>query len=686
MMNYPSKTLWRGPLVIVAAFVPLAFTLVLLQPSQASGGEIFKVNTSSDEPDSTTGDCICKISDVDLCTLRAAIQEANACSGGQTIKFFGPYSITPLTALPTISDDDTVIDASDKWFFGGGIPYPGVVLDGNGLNANGLVIEASNCAVYGMQIILFGQNGVLIQGGAQFNNIGGSGFQQRNIISLNGEDGVLITGMTTVKNTVSYNYIGTNPEGSGTTFGLYSDWGNSYHGISVWYGDGNTVSNNLVADNDWSGVAVGEAHSVAVKDNHIGMDALGQPLGNTYYGVHVDNHASPVVSYNQIAFNQRGIHIAGDSDPTIEHNTIYSNTAIALTPPDGGGLMITGNDTLGLIQHNDIYSNTAYYGSGIAVEDGAYPIIQVNTIQANHVYSSGFSSLGGGGIYVELASAEIERNLIFSNTVGGDTGASSLIFGGGIFVKDGDFVFIYRNEIQGNQLTANAGGGGGVSVRDGNDVRLRQNKIVNNDVISFSYAGSGVDIDNDPSASKISLDRNWIALNSGPAGGAVYLQFSGNITLTNNIIAHNNDRGIYLYDSTLDINALHNTIANNSGSGIYVNNSHLKLYNSILADNHNYGIEFTGVWTFTQSTNNVWGNWLGDSNRTLTFFLTQDPLFFDSSGDQYALTHASPCIDTGSISHTSVYSYNGPYRPQGAGYDIGAYEMPPPKWLPLIFR
>ncbi|NIN66028.1 MAG: right-handed parallel beta-helix repeat-containing protein, partial [Anaerolineae bacterium] len=59
-----------------------------------------------------------------------------------------------------------------------------------------------------------GNHGVFIFGGAQANVIGGDTPGERNIISGNEYDGVLISGSGTTSNTVSGNYIGTDASGA----------------------------------------------------------------------------------------------------------------------------------------------------------------------------------------------------------------------------------------------------------------------------------------------------------------------------------------------------------------------------------------------------------------------------------------------------------------------------------------
>ena len=98
-------------------------------------------------------------------------------------------------------------------------------------------------------------DGLVISGGAQYNTIGGTTGNHRNIISGNDNDGIWITGAGTDNNTVQGNWIGVDAAG-GTL-------GNSYHGIGVENGAADnliggtaTGAGNTISNNAWDGVAV----------------------------------------------------------------------------------------------------------------------------------------------------------------------------------------------------------------------------------------------------------------------------------------------------------------------------------------------------------------------------------------------------------------------------------------------
>lgn len=665
--------------LLLAGFI----TLVMIFSSARAADEIFWIDSAADSTDSITGDCICRTAGGD-CTLRAAIEEANACSGGQTIRFSSGITMTlsPATPFPAIVDDYTIIDGSDEWYDWSGDKVPGVTLDGASLNANGFTINASHCAIYGLHIINFGQAGIYVSGVAEDNHIGSVDKYKRNVITKNGHDGVLINGVNAKNNIISGNYIGTNVKGY-----YESGGGNGHHGVSVWYGDGNVISYNIISFNKWSGATMDAVNTGTIANNRIGMDVMWGSLPNSYYGVHIANMAKPQVVNNYIAFNKRGILVEGGASAFIEGNSIYENDTTSLAVPDGGGVLIADAGSHADLNHNNIFGNAALFGGGVAIEDGADGVIDHNNIHENEavIYTNG--SLGGGGIYVYSSTITATYNTIISNSVTGPTGPPyGYPDGGGIWLNNAHIAWIIGNELRGNTVTGNAGGGGGMLVNTGGDIRISRNFIVNNSADTISYNASGLGINTTLPSTHIWIDANRVEGNSTSTGGAVFINNSDYITLTNNLIVNNHDRGLYLRDDGYHIQSNFNTIAMNTGSGIVLHNAHLYIYNTLLISNSGYGIEKSGTWGTTETRNDVWGNLLGASSPGTSFYLEVDPLFFGDGFGAFALRPESPCIDVGDNVHTVTTSYNNAPRPIGAGFDIGAYEMEVPTYLPVLLR
>jgi hypothetical protein len=61
------------------------------------------------------------------------------------------------------------------------------------------------------------------------------------------------------------------------------------------------------------------------------------------------------------------------------------------------------------------------------------------------------------------------------------------------------------------------------------------------------------------------------------------------------------------------------------------------------------------------------------SKTTITNNLVTNPLFI-SAGTNFHLQSSSPAIDAASSTYSTPSDFDGVPRPQGAGYDIGAYE------------
>ena len=136
----------------------------------------FIVNDLGDQGDATPGDGICETGTGNgICTLRAAIEEANTSSGTITFNIpgAGPWIINPLTNLPDL--DGIVIDATTQ---------PGwsdsnlILLQQAGTSTIGLYLDADDCEIYGMEITGFdglNEAAFFVSSNVEEGNIGESG-------------------------------------------------------------------------------------------------------------------------------------------------------------------------------------------------------------------------------------------------------------------------------------------------------------------------------------------------------------------------------------------------------------------------------------------------------------------------------------------------------------------------------
>jgi hypothetical protein len=222
---------------------------------------------------------------------------------------------------------------------------------------------------------------------------------------------------------------------------------------------------------------------------------------------------------------------------------------------------------------------------------------------------------GGGGIYCVSSSPTITKCIISGNNAFAEYGG----FGGGISCYGGSPV-ITNCIISGNVATGYSGSahGGGISSYGGSPV-------ITNCIISGNKAHTGY----------------------GEGRGGGIHSSGGSPVITNCTITENR------------------AWSDNGGGGIDSYGGSPVITNSILWDN--IPNQISGVGTVTYS--DIQGGYPSEGN------IDADPLFADPDNDDYHLTSDSPCIDTGTSEGAPNTDIDGTPRPQGIGYDMGAYEF-----------
>ena len=321
----------------------------------------FTVNSTGDTGDNNPGNGSCftgvlipgpGVGLVQECTLRAAIQEANANNNDATvvdevhftIPGAGPHTISPGTALPDITEP-LVIDgytepgAEPNTLAVGDNADLRIRLDGDYPTKTiaGLRIAADDCVIRGLSVTRF--------------------FSALPVLG-------------TSDNTIEGNFIGTDPSGTQAL-------GNPN---SVFIGEGSTGNliggdtpgaRNIISGNDF-GVNISDTAGGAqttdnkVQGNYIGTTRSGTgDLGNGDFGVIVsgsDNLVggssrtrANIIAFNGGSFNRDGVAITDDAGTgnRIMGNSIYANADLGIdlgpsgvTPNDGPGDADTGANNL----------------------------------------------------------------------------------------------------------------------------------------------------------------------------------------------------------------------------------------------------------------------------------------------------------------------------------------------------
>jgi parallel beta-helix repeat protein/VCBS repeat-containing protein len=251
------------------------------------------------------------------------------------------------------------------------------------------------------------------------NVVGGTNPTDRNVISGNDQDGIYILGST--GNVVRGNYIGTTKDGTaalgngGTGVWVRNASGNTIGGTGL--DDRNVISGNGFAST-WQGVLLQNSDSNFVQGNYIGTNALGSAAlanagpgieinngsdnnqvsgnvisGNTYDGVVIWQSTGNTIRSNIIGANAGGTGPLGNGDNGVWITDAAGNTVGG--PNSGDGNVITANGYR--------LSGSGYLLSGIEIDGNGSTN---NAILGNRIYEnaglgidlniSGSSGLGDG--------------------------------------------------------------------------------------------------------------------------------------------------------------------------------------------------------------------------------------------------------------------------------------------------
>ncbi len=397
----------------------------------------FTVDSTGDGADSSTTDATCDDGSGN-CTLRAAIEQANALSSGVImfdISGTGTRTISPASALPTITNPLFIDGYSQSGASAGTLL---IELDGAsaGTDADGLTLSGEDSVVRGLVVNGFEGNGIVLQGtsGGQF---------------LEG------------------NHIGTNVDGS-------ADDGNGSAGVYVNGAPDVLLRDNVISGNDSHGVHVsgGGASGVVLQGNTIGLNAAGAAdLGNTSAGVHIDGAPDALLAMNTISGNDsHGISVSGGgaSGASISGNTIGLNAAgDASVGNTGSGVHISGAEDA-IVAANSISGNGSHGVAltGAGTED---TLVYVNYIGTN---GSG-DSLGNGGSGVHIGDGSL-NNSVEDNTIANNSGDGVTIVSSGST----------GNTIRKNSIHTNTGhgidlGDDGATANDTGDADTGPNSLRN---------------------------------------------------------------------------------------------------------------------------------------------------------------------------------------------------------------
>ena len=356
---------------------------------------------------------------------------------------------------------------------------------------------------------------------------------------------------------------------------------------------------------------------------------------------------------------------------TANYSTVSGTVGILIyrvywyVKPNGSGDGTSWASPLGNIQ-TAIDEADAWVGGEIWVAAGTYtgttfPIV---TMKTDVRLFGGFA-----GTETDLAT----RNWRVNPTIIDGGGTRTCVYGADTATIDG---FIIQNA-----------GNGGCGMRNhGVSPTITNCTFRGNSANYTGGDGYGGGMSNDSSAAPV-INNCFFIENSASYGGAMINHYAS--PALTNCVFYGNTASIFggaIYNNYEAAPSLvHCTFSGNTatsrGGGMYNNYSSAPvLTNCVIWGNSavsggNEILDYVGV-DYPSSTTTVTYSCVG-GGFTGTGNISTNPLFEDAANDDYRLQTGSPCIDMGTIfgllPGTDIL---GVARPQGTGFDMGAYEYP----------
>jgi hypothetical protein len=451
-----------------------ALALALVLPVFAHAA-IFTVNDAGDAGDASAGNGVCATAG-GVCTLRAALQEANALAGTDTINFgigSGPQTITPASPLPVASS--VVIDGTTQLGSGAG---PFILLDGQNATTIGLeipnAVNSLNVTVQGLAIGRFTEAGIktyqvgtnvtvkrcnigvgldgmtVMQNGdgilARINNFGGSSLivgdetGGGNVISGNGDMGIEIV-----------------DTGIGAKLGTLTLQGNKI-GLGS---DGMTAVPNLA-----SGIRVNiQFGTITVGGSPAGRNLISGNIGGGFITQAFFQADLIDFSHNYVGLAQDGVTARGNG--SIGASLVarqYDVTSNVIGANGGHGLIVNTCNLPSTIRGNRIGvavdgSAQGNAGQGIRIVSGSPFVVGGPGADQNVIANNG----GNGIVLISSGQAEIAENTIHANGgLGIDLGDN------GVSANDaGDTDTVGGNNTQNHPTIGSAVHSGGITFVSG---------------------------------------------------------------------------------------------------------------------------------------------------------------------------------------------------------------------------
>ena len=462
------------PFLFAIFFVALASTATDTQAQT-----VFQIDSIGDDSDDNPGDGIC-LTAIGDCTLRAAIEEANAYPNGAL-----PDSIL-FTNAP-VSGGQIWIDVINYELPAINDP---VIIDGTTASGEVVLDGINNIADEWQQPtgleLTYGSDGSKIRGLSVINfpNFG---------ISVRSDD-----------NIIASNLVGTTSDGL--------DYGNDPYGIYV-AGDDNLIGRpghgNVVAFTSSQGIYIHTGSENKIQGNFVGTNTNGDNLGNYGNGIFVSSGSNNIVGGptlahgNIVGFNEnRGIYLYGASDTIIRNNYVGTDHDFRSMGNGQGGIEIIESDGNTVGGNKSVSNVIGFNYEGVVLRNGENNVIRGNYIGTNDSGDDLGNLEDGVNIYGDATSgnkigyhrlASIPLDTPKGNVIAYNGGSGIII--GNQFTTTND---LSQNTIRGNQIYGNAEQGidlseDGPTLNDADDADEGPNTLLNHPDIDRAFYRAGSD-------------------------------------------------------------------------------------------------------------------------------------------------------------------------------------------------
>jgi len=593
------------------------------------------INSTADTSDGCPGDGICAAGTCAApasitCTLRAAIEEANASVVSDTLRFdipvatdpgcdaggvctIQPNSALPVITYPVIIDGYTQTDAITATATTSATLK--IVLDGSnaGNGVNGLVLETDESTIRGLNI---------------------HGFRVTNLASYDFSQGNGIVVREGISNTITGNFIGANVDGDGCV-------GNGGSGVLIGGlnrdadADNNTVGGTTPAERNiitcngfqdqtatgWDGVSIRVNVEESTFYSADGNQVLGNYIGTDVTGAMTLTAGMDISGTIHIGNTGNGVRIVGGSS-----NVVSGTVGVAPS-------ILSGNGLAGVrIEASPVFTREA----------------NSNVVQGNYIGTdvNGTGDLGNldVGVYIVGLADDADNNQIGGTTGtmpgGACTGACNLISGNG---ASGVFIFgglADNNDVMGNYIGTDFDGdaaipndSGGINITDamtntiGGTSANARNLVSGNGGVGVSIinsAGDGDAGDNVIQGNYIGTKVNGTETLSNTLTGVVITDAANNDvggtdTGAGNLISGNGQYGVIIMSSGATGNDVQGNYIGtdvngtaaipNQGAGVLIINASSNTVGgsgNLISGNVLQGVRLIGAYT-----NTVQGNLIG---------------------------------------------------------------------------